>query len=85
MPQTAIQGIYQNGVIIPQEKIPFKEDMRVIIVFTESIDPREKRYYTQEWIEAEKQASVDYMNGNVKSAENIDDMFAIIERGTDDD
>lgn len=85
MPQTAIQGIYQNGKIIPQEEIPFKEDMRVIIVFNGRIVPGEERYYTQDWIKAEKQATADYKKGNVKSADNLDEMFAIIERETDDD
>jgi len=85
MPQTAIQGIYQNGKIIPQEEIPFKEDMRVIIVFNGKIVPGEERYYTQDWIKAEKQATADYKKANVKSADNLNEMFALIESETDDD
>jgi len=84
MPQTAIEGIYQNGKIIPQEAIPFQDGMRVIIVSLGKIEPGEERYYTKGWIEAEKQATEDYKSGNVKSADNLNEMFAKIERETYD-
>ena len=41
MPDIAIKGIYHDGKIVPQEDIPFKQDMNVIIVFTEKYDPHE--------------------------------------------
>ena len=28
-----IQGLYQNGKIVPLEDIPFKEDRKVLIIF----------------------------------------------------
>ena len=85
MSNTAIQGIYHKGRVIPQDNIPFKKDMRVIIVFTEEIEPGEERYYTQGWIEAERQATEDYKAGRIESAESVDEMFAKIERELDDD
>ncbi|MBF0101019.1 MAG: hypothetical protein HQK77_08945 [Desulfobacterales bacterium] len=74
MPQLAINGIYQDGKIIPTEDIPFHKPMNVIIVFTteESV---ETRYYQDDWQIAEKQASEDYQTGNIGSAISIDDMF----------
>ena len=80
MPQTAIKGIYHNGKIIPQEDIPFQEDMDVIIVFTEKIDQDEARYYKRGWQLAEKKASEDYKTGNIKSADSVDEMFEEIEK-----
>jgi nucleoside 2-deoxyribosyltransferase len=80
MPQTAIRGVYRNGKIIPQEDIPFTEDMNVIIVFTKEYDKDEARYYELGWQVAERKASEDYRSGNIKSAESIDEMFDEIER-----
>ena len=67
MPQTAIKGIYRDGIIIPEEEIPFKENMNVIIVFTEKYDEDEARYYERGWQIAERKASEDYKAGNVKA------------------
>lgn len=78
MPQVAIRGIYQDGKIIPLEKVPFNETHDVIIVFSEDYAD-ESRYYTPGWKLAEKQASEDYKAGRTKSAENIDAMFEKIE------
>ncbi|HID27979.1 MAG TPA: hypothetical protein EYP22_09245 [Methanosarcinales archaeon] len=33
----SIQGIYKNGIIMPLEKIPVKDAMKVIITFVEEI------------------------------------------------
>lgn len=85
MPQTAIRGICHNGKVILQEEIPFKEDMRVIIVFTERIEPGEERYHTRRWIEAEKQATEAYEAGKIRWAESIDVMFQKIQEQVDDD
>ena len=85
MPQTAIKGIYRDGKIIPQEEIPFKENMNVIIVFTEKYDEDEARYYETGWQVAEKKASEDYKTGNIKSADSVDQMFDEIERNINED
>lgn len=29
----SVAGVYHNGMVIPEEKIPFKEDMEVVILF----------------------------------------------------
>ena len=79
MPETAIKGIYRDGKIIPKEEIPFKEDMNVIIVFTDKYDQDEARYYEQGWQVAETEASEDYKVGNIKSADTVDQMFNEIE------
>jgi len=85
MPQTAIKGIYRDGKIIPQEDIPFKKDMNVIIVFTESYYQDEARYYEHGWQVAERKASEDYKARNIKSADSVDQMFEEIERDIDED
>ena len=85
MPETAIKGIYRDGKIIPQEEIPFKEDMKVIIVFTEKYDEYEARYYERGWQVAEKKASEDYKAGNIKSADSVGQMFEEIERNINED
>lgn len=85
MPQTAIKGIYRDGKIIPQEDIPFQEEMNVIIVFTEKIDQDEARYYERGWQLAERKASEDYKAGNIKSADSVDQMFEEIERNINED
>jgi hypothetical protein len=85
MPETAIRGIYRDGKIIPQEEIPFKGDMKVIIVFTEKYDEDEARYYERGWQVAEKKASEDYKAGNIKSADGVEQMFEEIERDINED
>jgi len=85
MPEMAIKGIYRDGKIIPQENIPFKEDMKVIIVFTEKYDEDEARYYEHGWQVAEKKASEDYKAGNIKSADSVEQMFDDIERNINED
>ena len=85
MPEIAIKGIYHDGKIIPQEDIPFKEDMNVIIVFTERYDPDEARYYEHGWQIAEKKATEDYKAGNIKSADSVEQMFYDIERNINGD
>jgi len=75
MSQTAIKGIYQAGKIIPQEDIPFQDNMHVIIVFLDRIEPGEERYYKADWIDAEKNATQALREGNVKTANTIDEMF----------
>ena len=74
MPQLAIKGLYKDGVILPTEDIPFNTTMNVIIVFSpqESI---ESRYFQADWQLAEKQATEDYHQGNIRSASSIDEMF----------
>ncbi len=84
MAQTAIKGIYRNGQIIPQEEVPYKDAMKVMIVFIDKIEPGEERYHTIEWIEAEKQSTYDLKTGNVKTANSIDEMFEKIEEHTDE-
>jgi len=84
MPQIAVKGIFQDGKIIPMEEIPFHENMNVIIVFTDKYN-EEARYYQKDWQMAEKQASQDYLSGNIKSAKTIDQMFDEIERNADGD
>ena len=85
MPDIAIKGIYHDGKIVPQEDIPFKQDMNVIIVFTEKCDPHEARYYEHGWQVAEKQASEDYKAGRIKSADSLEQMFDDIERNINED
>ena len=85
MAQTAIKGIYRNGQIIPQEKVPYKDTMQVMIVFVDKIAPGEERYYTENWIEAERQASLAFKSGNIRTANSVGEMFAIIEEQKDDD
>ena len=74
MPQIAIRGIHKDRKIIPLEEFPCNETMNVIIVFTDKYDDQE-RYYEPDWELAEKAASKDYIAGNVKSADSIDQMF----------
>jgi len=81
MPQLAIKGIYRDGVIIPNEEIPFHKPMNVIIVFT-SQESVETRYNQADWQLAEKKASEDYQKGNIRSASSIDEMFNKIEMDT---
>ncbi|MEZ4527528.1 MAG: hypothetical protein R2941_16530 [Desulfobacterales bacterium] len=83
MPQAAIKGIFQDGIIIPTEEVPFRENMNVIIVFTDRYNDDESRYYQKDWQTAEKQASGDYRTGSIKSAKTIDQMFDEIERNAD--
>jgi len=85
MPGIAIKGVYREGKIIPNEDIPFKEDMNVIIVFTEKYEQGEARYYESGWQVAEGKASEDYKAGNVKSADSVEQMFDEIERNIDED
>ena len=49
-----------------------------IIISCEKGD--ELRYYKSDWRLAEKQASEDYKTSNVKSSDNIDQMFDKIEK-----
>lgn len=79
MAQTAIKGVYREGKIIPQEEIPYKDSMNVIIVFLDKIEPGEERYYKPDWIEAEKKATQALREGNIKTANSIDEMFDQIE------
>lgn len=83
MSQTAIKGVYREGKIIPQEAIPYQEAMNVIIVFLDKIEPGEERYYKEDWIEAEKKATLALHDGNVKTANSIDEMFYRIEETID--
>jgi len=83
MSQIAIKGIYQAGKIIPQEDIPFQDNMHVIIVFLDRIEPGEERYYKTDWIDAEKNATQALREGNVKTANTIDEMFHQIEERVD--
>jgi len=83
MAQTAIKGVYREGKIIPQEEIPYKDSMSVIIVFLDKIEPGEERYYKADWIEAEKKATQALREGNIKTANSIDEMFDQIEEITD--
>ena len=85
MPEIAIKGIYHDGKIIPQEDIPFKEDMNVIIVFTEKYDEDEARYHEHGWQVAERKASEDYKSGNIKLAYSVEQMFEEIERNINED
>jgi len=85
MPEIAIKGVYREGKIIPNEDIPFKEDMNVIIVFTEKYDRDEARYYEPGWQVAEGKASEAYKAGDVKSADSVEQMFDEIERSIDED
>jgi len=43
MPQIAVKGIYRNGVIVPLEEIPCKDETSVFIVFLEESPPEEKK------------------------------------------
>lgn len=79
MAQTAIKGVYREGKIIPQEEIPYKDSMNVIIVFLDKIEPGEERYYKADWLEAEKKATQALREGNIKTANSIDEMFDQIE------
>lgn len=29
----SVLGVYHNGVVVPKERVPFKEDMEVVILF----------------------------------------------------
>ncbi|MBC8181364.1 hypothetical protein H8E88_09575 [candidate division KSB1 bacterium] len=82
MPQTAIKGVSHGGEIIPQEEIPYKEDMNVMIVFLDEIKPGEERYYKPDWIEAEKQATEALAQGRVKTAKSVNTMFDQIEENS---
>jgi hypothetical protein len=82
MPQTAIKGVSHGGVIIPQEEIPYKEDMNVMIVFLDKIHSGEERYYKSDWIKAEKQATEALAQGRVKTAKSVNAMFDKIEEGS---
>ncbi len=83
MAQTAIKGVYREGKIIPQEEIPYKDSMNVIIVFLDKIEPGEERYYKADWIEAEKKSTQALREGNIKTANSIDEMFDQIEEIAD--
>jgi hypothetical protein len=83
MAQTAIKGVFRDGKIIPQEEIPYKDSMNVIIVFLDKIEPGEERYYKADWIKAEKKATQALIEGNVKTAASIDEMFEQIEVTSD--
>lgn len=83
MAQTAIKGVYREGKIIPQEEIPYKDPMHVIIVFLDKIEPGEERYYQADWIKAEKKATRALHEGNIKTANSIDEMFDQIEEIAD--
>ncbi len=85
MPEIAIKGVYREGKIIPNEDIPFKVDMNVIIVFTEKYEQDEARYHEPGWQVAEGKASEAYKAGDVKSADSVEQMFDEIERNIDED
>jgi hypothetical protein len=55
-----------------------KQYSRIGISYKKS--DNESRYYKSDWQLAEKQASEDYKTGNVKSSDNIDQMFDEIEK-----
>lgn len=47
MPQITVKGIYRNGVIVPLEEVPCKDETSVFIVFLEESMPEaEKRVET---------------------------------------
>jgi hypothetical protein len=83
MSQTAIKGVFREGKIIPQEEIPYQEAMNVIIVFLDRIELGEERYYKADWIDAEKKATQALRDGNVITADSIDEMFHQIEETID--
>jgi len=85
MAQTAIKGIYRRGKILPLEKVPFDEEMEVIIVFNKQFFPDEARYYDRTWQVAEKHATEDYKSGNIKSAESVEELFNNIESNLHED
>lgn len=85
MAQTAIKGIYKKGTILPLEKVPFDEEMEVIIVFNKEFSPNEARYYDRTWQVAEKQATEDYKSGNIKSAGSVEQLFNDIESSLHED
>ncbi len=80
MAQAAIKGIYKKGTILPLRKVPFDEEMEVIIVFFSD----EARYYNRTWQVAEKQATEDYKSGNIKSAESVKQLISDIESNLDE-
>jgi len=70
---------------LPLGKVPFDEEMEVIIVFNKEFFPDEARYYNRTWQVAEKQATEDYKSGNIKSAESVKQLISDIESNLDED
>ncbi len=57
---------------------------RVVVVLKEEfIDPDEERYYTESWVEAEREATEDYRRGGLKSYASVDEMVDDILAETD--
>ncbi|MBU1262820.1 hypothetical protein KKG61_04795 [bacterium] len=75
MPQLTMEGIYQNGVIIPQEDVPYNSDMRVLITFTKKIPKREIYAHSPEIQKALAKAETNYKAGKFKEYTDPDALF----------
>lgn len=75
MPQLTMEGIYHNGVIIPQEDVPYNSDMRVLITFTKKIPKREIYAHSPDVQKALAKAEINYKAGKFKEYTNPDALF----------
>ncbi|MFH1562337.1 MAG: hypothetical protein ABIF11_02805 [Nitrospirota bacterium] len=75
MSQLTMEGIYQNGVIIPQEDVPYNSEMRVLITFTKKIPKREIYAHSPEIQKALAKAETNYKTGNFKEYTDTDALF----------
>ncbi|MEW6609950.1 MAG: hypothetical protein AB1414_21310 [bacterium] len=72
MAQLTMGGVYHNGIVIPQEDVPYNSDMRVLITFTKEIPKRELYAHTPEIQEALAKAEANYKTGKFKEYTDAD-------------
>ncbi len=75
MSQLTMEGIYHNGIVIPQEEVPYKKAMRVLITFTKKIPKRELYAHTPEIKNALAKAEESYKAGRFKEYADVDTLL----------
>ncbi|MEW6620872.1 MAG: hypothetical protein AB1422_16315 [bacterium] len=75
MSQLTMEGVYHNGIVIPQEDVPYNSDMQVLITFTKKIPKRELYVHTPEVQKALAKAEVNYKAGKFKEYTDAEDLL----------
>jgi len=81
MSNIALKAKWRDGKFIFKEKIPFKEDMEVMVIFMNSIPQNELYVHSQEVQEALIISEKNYKQNNFKEFSNVDELIKELENG----
>ncbi len=81
MSNLAIKGKWKDGKFILKEKIPFKEEMEVIVIFMNNIPKNELYVHSHEVQKALVVSEENYKKGNYKEFSDVDKLIAEFDNG----